>query len=188
MCLQNDAVSELEVSVLRAALSNDTSHHWSQTTDALWGKSESASLDASYWNPRFYQTTSPESRAQQPLQWMGRDTPYKTLSQLDSELDELINAVAEGLDALSSTIGNPEGKALEQLERGITQVTGRLKHIRTIPCSIIEEMTLQQVMIERYEGLLSGMEQAMKTIRAREGPRITAHAYDNSKSEQLGAS
>jgi hypothetical protein len=70
---------------------------------------------------------------------------------------------------------------MKNLESGIEQVGMGLKHIRAIPCRTNDETALQQVMLERYEGILCGMKQAKQTIRNRKSPQTKAYVFNNRK-------
>jgi hypothetical protein len=82
---------------------------------------------------------------------------------------------------LASQTGDSEGKAIENLESGIDQIGMGLKDIRTIPCPTNEETALQREILQRYEGILSGMKQAKKTIQNRKSPETDAYVFDNRK-------
>ena len=53
--------------------------------------------------------------------------------------------------------------------------------IRNILGCTDKEKRLQEAMVERYEGILSGMEQASTTIQARKTPQTPPHIYHNRK-------
>lgn len=53
--------------------------------------------------------------------------------------------------------------------------------IRNSPRGTDEEQTLQETMVERYKGILSGMEEALKTIQARKTPQTPPRVYNNRK-------
>jgi hypothetical protein len=105
--------------------------------------------------------------------------PYDELSHLDFELHRIVAPVAEALNRLDSSFGNPEHAALVELENGIKSIQGSLPCIHQILCKTLDEMALQQAMLERYGDMLKGMEQAVKTIQSRETPKCTPRAYSN---------
>ena len=107
--------------------------------------------------------------------------PFDELSHLDYKLQDVVTDVAKALDALSSTAGNPEETAVKKLESGMKLIAESLTHIRNIHGSTGEEKRLQEAMVERYEGILSGMEQASTTIQARETAQSPPHVYHNRK-------
>lgn len=107
--------------------------------------------------------------------------PYDELSHLDYKLQNLVTQVAESLDGLASQTGDSEEKAIKNLESGIEQIGMGLKHICTIPCPTNNEIALQQEILQRYEGILSGMKQAKKTIRNRKSPETSAYVFNNRK-------
>jgi hypothetical protein len=93
----------------------------------------------------------------------------------------MVTRVAESLDGLASQAGDSEEKVIKDLERGIEQVGMGLKHVRAIPCRTNDETTLQREILERYDGILSGMKQAKKTIRNRKSPQTEAYVFNNRK-------
>jgi len=116
-----------------------------------------------------------------PRQTTTINEPYDELLHLDYNLHNLVTQVAKSLDGLASQTGDSEGKAIKDLESGIEQVEMGLKHIRAMPCPKNVEIVLQCEMLERYEGILSGMKQAEKTIRNRKSPQTKAYDFDNRK-------
>jgi hypothetical protein len=108
--------------------------------------------------------------------------PYDELSHLDFELHRIVTPVADALSRLDSSVGNPEQAALIELESGIEHLKGNLACIRGISCETTDEATLQEAMLERYGEMLSGMEQAAKTIRSRETPKCAPHVHRTRKS------
>ena len=56
--------------------------------------------------------------------------------------------------------GNVEETAVKELESGMEIIAKNLTHIRNICRLTDEEDKLQEAMVERYENILSGMEQA----------------------------
>lgn len=70
---------------------------------------------------------------------------------------------------------------IKDLESGIEQVGMGLKNIRVIPCRTDNETTPQREILERHEGILSGMKQAKKTIQNRKSPQTKAYVFNNRK-------
>jgi hypothetical protein len=112
-----------------------------------------------------------------------RREPFDELSHIDYKLQGIVTDVAKALDALGSTAGNPEENAVKKLESGMKLIAKNLKHIRNILGRTEEEKRLQEAMVERYEGILSGMEQASTTIQARKSASAQSapHIYHNRK-------
>lgn len=82
---------------------------------------------------------------------------------------------------MASQTGDSEAKAIKDLESGIEQIGMGLKDIRAIPCPTDEETALQWEILQRYEGILSGMKQAKKTIRNRKSSETKAYVFNNRK-------
>ena len=107
--------------------------------------------------------------------------PFDELSHIDYKLQSHVTDVAKALDALGSTTGNPEENTVKKLEINIEVIRKSLTHIRNILGSTDEEQRLQEAMVERYEGILSGMEQASTTIQGRKNIQSPPHVYHNRK-------
>jgi hypothetical protein len=107
--------------------------------------------------------------------------PFDELSHIDYTLQGIVTDVAKALDALGSTTGNPEENAVKKLEISMEEIRKSLTHIRNILGRTNEEQRLQEAMVERYEGILSGMEQASTTIQARKNIQSPPHVYHNRK-------
>jgi hypothetical protein len=107
--------------------------------------------------------------------------PFNELSHIDYKLQGIVTDVAGALDALSSTTGNPEENAIKKLESSMKVIEKSLAHVRNSPGGTNEEQTLHEAMVERYEGILSGMEEASKTIQARKTEQSSPHVYNNRK-------
>ena len=106
-------------------------------------------------------------------------TPWDELSQLESELDNVVHAVAQSLDTLNSTTENLEERVLEQLTRGMKKIEVGLTHIQAIiPCKTMEK-DLQEGMAKHYIDILKGIQQAIETIHAREASQSAPHKYSN---------
>jgi hypothetical protein len=110
-----------------------------------------------------------------------RREPFDELSHIDYTLQGIVTDVAKTLDALGSMAGNPEEMAVKKLESSIKLIANSLTHIRNILGRTDEEQRLQEAMVERYEGILSGMEQASTTIQARKTAQSPPHVYHNRK-------
>ena len=110
-----------------------------------------------------------------------RREPFDELSHIDYKLQGIVADVAGALDALGSTTRNPEENAIKKLESSMKLIEKDLTHIRHILGRTDEEQRLQEAMVERYEGILSGMEQALTTIQARKTAQSPPHVYHNRK-------
>jgi hypothetical protein len=110
-----------------------------------------------------------------------RREPFDELSHIDYKLQGIVIDVAKVLDALGSTAGNPEENAVKKLESSMKLIAKSLTHIRKILGVTEEEQRLQKAMVEHYEGILSGMEQASMTIQARKTAQAPPHVYHNRK-------
>ena len=105
--------------------------------------------------------------------------PFDELSHIDYKLQDIVTDVAKALDALGSMAGNPEGNAVKKLDSSMELIEKSLTHIRNILRRMDEEKSLQVAMVERYEGILSGMEQARTTIQARKTDQSPLNVYHN---------
>jgi hypothetical protein len=161
----------LERNVLQAVLEDGT---WEATGNTLWSRS---ALDN---DPivNFQKSTVPKwshQRSAVPL------SSYNELSHIDYELSNVVKEVAEAIDDLSSPVGDPEKKAVRKLEEGIIQVKQGLSRILAILTDTNEAVSLRQAMVERYGGVINGMDQAKETIRARKIPQCPPRTYYNRK-------
>ena len=95
--------------------------------------------------------------------------------------EDIVTDVTGALDALGSTAGNPEENAVKKLESGMKLIEKSLTHICNIIRSTDEEQKLQEAMIDCYEDILNGMEQALITIQARKTAQSSSHVYNNRK-------
>jgi hypothetical protein len=77
--------------------------------------------------------------------------------------------------------GNSEENAVRELESSMKLIEKSLTHIRNIIRSTDKEQRLQEAMIDCYENILNGMEQALMTIQARKTAQSPSHVYDNRK-------
>ena len=109
--------------------------------------------------------------------------PFDKLSHIDYKLQDIVTDVAKALDALGSESmeGNVEETAVKELESGMEIIAKNLTHIRNICGLTDEEDKLQEAMVECYENILSGMEQASITIQARKTAQSSPHVYHNHK-------
>ena len=107
--------------------------------------------------------------------------PFDELSHIDYKLQGVVADVAKALDAFGSMAGNPEETAIKKLESSMKLIAKSLAHIHNILGCTDEERRLQEVMVEHYEGILSGMEQASTMIQARKTTQSLPHVYHNHK-------
>jgi len=105
--------------------------------------------------------------------------PWDELTQLELGLEEMVHAVMQSLDALNSTAENVEERALEQLAWGMKKIEGGLTHIQAIITHDTREKELQDPMVERYVGIIGGIQQACDTIHTREAPQSIPDRYSN---------
>lgn len=110
---------------------------------------------------------------------------YEDLLSRDEALDKLIKNVAVSLDNLACTEGNSEKAALARLEESIEEIKRSLEKVRGLTCETEEERLLQPAMIERYEGILVAMEQAVRTILERGPPASSSHTFRNRASNSF---
>ena len=89
----------------------------------------------------------------------------------------MLTRYSKALDALGSTAGNPEEDAVKKLESSMKHIARSLTQIHNIIGSMDEAQRLQKAMVERYEGILSGMEQASTTIQARKTAQPPPHIF-----------
>ena len=107
--------------------------------------------------------------------------PFDELSHIDYKLQDIVTNVTRALDALGSMAGNPKKNAVKKLESGMKLIEKRLTHIHNIIGSTDKEQKLQEAMIDCYEDILNGMEQALMTIQARKTAQSPSHVYNNHK-------
>jgi hypothetical protein len=110
-----------------------------------------------------------------------RCEPFDELSLIDYNLQGIVTDVAKALDNLGSMAGNPEEDAVMNLESSMNLIAKSLTHICNILGRTDEEQKLQEAMVERYESILSGMEQASTTIQARRTAQTSPNVYHNRK-------
>ena len=107
--------------------------------------------------------------------------PFDELSHINYKLQDIVTDVARALDALGSTAENPEENAVKKLENGMKLIEKSLTHICNIIGSTDEEQRLQEAMIDCYEDILNGMEQALMTIQARKTAQSSSIIIVSSK-------
>lgn len=120
-------------------------------------------------------------QSQPPSRQTATINEHDELLHLDYKLHSHVTRIAESLDGLASPTGDSEGNVMKNLDSCIEQVGMGLKHIRAIPCRTNDETVLRREMLERYEGILSGMKQAKQTIRNRKSPQNKAYVFNNRK-------
>ena len=96
-------------------------------------------------------------------------------------LPDIVTDVTRALDALGSMAGNPEENAVKKLESSMKLIDKTLTHIYNIIGSTDKEQRLQEAMMDCYEDILNGMEQALTTIQARKTAQPPSHVYNNCK-------
>ena len=176
-----DFVLALEKDILKITLGENLAHTW-RPASAIWGRTEppvSGEGAGNFANDRpllvdpkpwhLFQRANP------------RRQPFDELSHIDYKLQDIVNDVSKVLDALGSTEENPEENAIKKLESSMKLIAKSLTHIRNILGVTDEEQRLQDDMVERYEGILSGMEQASTTIQARKTAQSPPHIHHNRK-------
>jgi len=161
---------------LKITLSDNLAHTW-RPASAIWGRAEHPAsgegVDESFLvDPKLSHPFQQGNACREP---------FDELSHIDYKLHGIVTDVAGALDALSSTAGNPEENAVKKIESSMKLIEKSLTHIRKILGSTDEEERLQEAMIERYEGILDGMEQALTTIQARKTAQSPSHVYNNRK-------
>lgn len=160
----DDIIAQLEQLILQTTLGGDDN------------------TDSGVRDPGFCGPEWKNSRLQSlPRRTATFNESYDELSHLDYKLHDLVTQVAESLDELAGQTGDSEGKAIQNLESSIEHVEKGLKHVRAVPCSTNDATAFQCQILERYEGVLSGMKQAEKTIRNRKSPQTEAYVFDNRK-------
>ena len=176
-----DFVLALEKDILEVTLGENLDHTW-RPESAVWGRAEPPASGEGAGilgddrpllvdpKPRYlFQQANP------------RREPFDELSHIDYKLQGTVTDIAKALDALGSTAGSPEENAVKKLESSMKFIAENLTHIRNILGRTDEEQRLQEAMVERYEGILSGMEQASTTIQARKTAQSPPHVYHNRK-------
>ena len=152
-------------------MSDSLAHTWSPPS-AIWGRAEPSASGEGVGKPFLPKL---------PFQTNPRREPFDELSHIDYKLQGIVADVAGALDALSSTAGNPEENTIKKLENSMKLIEKSLTHIRNILGSTDEENKFQDAIVERYEGILSGMEQALTTIQARKPAQSPPYVYNNRK-------
>ena len=181
--IQNDEdfVLALEKDILEVTLGESLAHT-SRPASAIWGRAEPPASDKGAGNLGNDRPLLVDSKPRHLFQQANpRREPFDELSHIDYMLQGIVTDVAKALDALGSTVGNPEENAVKKLESNMKLIAKSLTHIRNILGGTDEEQGLQKAMVERYEGILSGMEQALTTIQARRTAQTPPHVYHNRK-------
>ena len=153
-------------------MSDNSAHTWSPP-GTIWGRAEP---------PASGEGVGKHFLLKLPFQQGNlRHEPIDELSHIDYKLQGIVTDVAGALDALSSGAGNPEENAVKKLESSMKIIEQSLTHIRNILGSTDEDQKFQEAIVRRYEGILSGMEQALTTIQARKPAQSPPHVYNNRK-------
>ena len=175
-----DFVLALEKDILELTLGDNLAHTW--LTSTIWGRVESPASgeeDGNFGNNR------PLLVDPKPLhliqQANPRREPFDELSHIDYKLQGIVNDVAKALDALGSMAGNSEENTVKKLESSMKLIAKSITHIRNILGCTDKGQRLQEAMIDCYEGILSGMEQASTMIQARKTAQSPPHVYHNRK-------
>jgi len=162
-------------------LGENLAHTW-RPASAIWGRAEPLAPGESAGNLGKDRPLLVDPKPRHPFQQANpRREPFDELSHIDYKLQGIVTDVAKALDALGSTAGNPEENAVKKLESSMKHIATSLTRIRNIIGPTDEAQTLQKAMVERYEGILSGMEQASTTIQARKTAQSPPHVYHNRK-------
>ena len=164
---------------MKVTLGENLAHTW-MPTSAVWGRAKPPGEGAGNLGNDRPLLVDPKPRHLFQQANHLRE-PFDELSHIDYKLQGIVTDVAKALDALGSTEGNPEQNAVEKLESSMELIAKSLTHICNILGRTDEEQTLQEAMVERYEGILSGMEQASTTIQARKTAQSPPHVYHNRK-------
>ena len=155
-------------------MSDDLAHTWGPGS-AICGRAGPATSGKGVGKPFLVDPNLPFEQGNPCL------APFDELAHIDYNLQGIVTDVAGALDALGSTAGNPEEKAVNTLESSMKLIEKSLTHIRNILGSTDEEQRFQVAIVERYEGILRGMEQALTTIQARKTAQSPPHVYNNRK-------
>ena len=169
-----DFVLALEKDILEITLGGNLANTW-RPASAIWGRAASGEGGNLAEKPL---VVDPKPRYLSQQANHARE-PFDELSRIDYNLQGIVTDVAKVLDALASTVGNPEENAVKKLESSMKIIATGLTHIRNILGRTDEEQRLQEAMVERYEGILGGMEQASTTIQARRTGQSPPHVYHN---------
>lgn len=176
-----DFVLALEKDILELTLGDNLAHTW-RPASAIWGRDESSASGEGAGNLGNDRPLLVDPKPRHLFQQANPcREPFDELSHIDYKLQDIVTDVAKALDALGSTAGNPEENAVKKLESSMKLIAKSLTHIRNILGRTDEEKRLQEAMVERYEGILSGMEQASTTIQARKTAQSLPHVYHNRK-------
>jgi hypothetical protein len=162
-------------------LDDNLAHTW-RPASAIWGRAESPASGEGAGNLGNDRPLLVDPKPRHLFQQANPcREPFDELSHIDYKLQGIVTDVAKTLDALASSAGDPEENAVKKLESSMKLIAKSLTHIRKILGSTDEEQRLQKAMVERYEGILSGMEQASTMIQARKTAQSPPHVYRNCK-------
>ena len=169
-----DFVLALEKDILKITLSDNLAHTW-RPVSTIWGRTPASGKKVGELflvDPKLLHPFQQENACCEP---------FDELSHIDYKLQDIVTDVAGALDALGSMAKNPEENAVKKLESGMKLIEKSLTHIRNIIGSTDEEQKLQKAMIDHYEDILNGMEQALTMIQARKTAQSPSHVYNNCK-------
>ena len=169
-----DFVLALEKDILKITLSDNLAHTW-RPASTIWERTPASGEEVG--KPFLV-----DPKLSHPFQQGNACCePFNELSHIDYKLQDIVTDVTGALDALGSTAGNPEENAVKKSESGMKLIEKSLTHIRNIIRSTDKEQKLQEAMIDCYEDILNGMEQALTTIQARKTAQSPSHVYNNHK-------
>jgi ElaB/YqjD/DUF883 family membrane-anchored ribosome-binding protein len=176
-----DFVLALEKDILEVTLGENLAHTW-RPASAIWGRTEPPASGEGAGNLANDRPLLVDPKQRHLFQQANpRREPFDELSHIDYKLQNIVTDVTKVLDALGSTAGNPEENAVKKLESSMKLIAKSLTRIRNILGRTDEEQKLQEAMVERYESILSGMEQASTTIQARKTAQSPPYVYHNRK-------
>jgi hypothetical protein len=173
----------LEKDILEVTLGENLTHTW-RPASTIWGRDEPPASGEGAGNLGNERPLLVDPKPRQLFKPANPHCePFDKLSHIDYKLQDIVTDVAKALDALGSESmeGNVEETAVKELESGMEIIAKNLTHIRNICGLTDEEDKLQEAMVERYESILSGMEQASITIQARKTAQSSPHVYHNRK-------
>ena len=173
-----DFVLALEKNILEITLGKNLAH--TRLASAIWGRAEPSASGKGAGNLCY---DKPPLVDPEPCHLEANPCrkPFDELSHINYKLQGIVTDVAKALDALGFMAGNPEETAIKKLESSMKLIAKSLAHIHNILGCTDKEWRLQEVMVECYEGILSGMEQALTTIQARKTTQSLPHVYHNCK-------
>jgi hypothetical protein len=166
---------------LEVTLSENLGNTW-RPASAIWGRADPTASGEGAGNLGNHRPLPEDPNPRHLFKQANPNRePFDELSHIDYKLQGIVTDVAKALDALGSTAKNPEENAVKKLESSMELIGNSLTHIRNILGCTDEERRLQEAMVERYEGILNGMEQASTTIQARKTAQSPPHVYHNRK-------